>query len=316
MYPYELEPQIFTLPKKDRDTIVIATGSSLRHKRFAYRIIQEFGKRVVKWYEIDNSYSNITNKNTKSISKIDKITTQLDKLKRSFQLYGIKITTKKVIKLADDIYYKLLYIKRLNRSLKESEYRLFAKEIESIKKYSHIQPTKIDSNDIYKEWFLDELKSINPYYFLTLSGPLYPKEIIESVNGVAINQHAGFSPYYKGSNTTHWALYHRDLKHLGSTIHLTSSGADSGAILRRSNPTIFVDDDPVVIFLRTVALGTELMIESVKEIDNSKEINIFPQSNSGTTYLNKDYRLRIIKSIIRDFKARWLEDELARRREF
>ena len=52
MIPHELEAR--TLPVADvRDgKIVVFTGNTLRHDRFALRIQQRFGERVVAWYRI------------------------------------------------------------------------------------------------------------------------------------------------------------------------------------------------------------------------------------------------------------------------
>ena len=76
------------------------------------------------------------------------------------------------------------------------------------------------------------------------------KGVISSVNGLAINQHAGHSPNYRGSGTIEWALYHRDIKSLSNTVHLTTTGADSGPIFRRSNICIHPDDKPQNLFFK------------------------------------------------------------------
>ena len=57
MLPIEIEQEIIKLPDTENHNIVIVTGNSLRHNRFAYRIQKEFGKSVVAWYELDNSVS-------------------------------------------------------------------------------------------------------------------------------------------------------------------------------------------------------------------------------------------------------------------
>ncbi len=65
MYPSELDYKILDLPKSDDYSMVIITGKELRHKRFAYRLIEEFGDKVAAWYELDGTLTsnNSVNKN-------------------------------------------------------------------------------------------------------------------------------------------------------------------------------------------------------------------------------------------------------------
>ena len=145
------------------------------------------------------------------------------------------------------------------------------------------------------------------YFFLTLGGPLYKTKLIKSIRGFAINQHAGFSPQYKGSNTINWALYHRKLDFIGSTIHIIDSGADSGLIFRRSNVVIQNDDTLNTIFNRTVALGNELMIEVINEIIDNDYIRIFQQPKySGNTYLFKEFTSDHMICVLKDLRNGWL----------
>ena len=134
-------------------------------------------------------------------------------------------------------------------------------------------------------------------------------KVINSVNGLALNQHAGHSPNYRGSRTIEWALYHRDIKSLSNTVHLTTTSADSGPILRRSNICIHPDDKPQKLFFKSVALGTELMIEVINEIIDKDNILVFDQPKSiGTTYLGRELTKDILISIIKDFKNGWLKN--------
>ncbi|MEA3492538.1 MAG: formyltransferase family protein [Campylobacterota bacterium] len=328
MLPTELNGETITLPKTDRHTIVIVTGKELRHKRFAYRLLQEFDDRVLAWYELDNSvtpHNNGLEKNQKtkqddqhSSSKIEKIIDILTReLPENIKKYGFSHTLDRIKSLGSDLYYRLFFIRKTDKKMAEAEEKLFALEVEKLQKTTRLIPIKIDPDDLHTAEFVDEIKKHDPYFFLTLSGPLYKKPLLESIRGAAINQHAGHSPLLKGSNTIHWALYHRELNHVSSTVHITNTGADAGQILRRSNPCIFPTDTIETVFLRSVALGTELMISSVKEIISNKEVIVFDQPKSaGMTYLNKRYNLQIAKAVARDFNAGWLRVALNEKRSF
>ena len=311
MLPTELEAEILNLPDTDNHTIVLVTSNSLRHKRFAYRMQQEFGDLVVAWYEFSNESS--PNSKIHSTPKNNSFGSRIQKIQEYLNAHGIKGTAKKVISVATE---KLNPFKGEHDALEEES--LFLKEeVDFLKKYQKLDPVQISSSSVHSSKFIEEIKELDPYFFLTLGGPLYKKPILDSIRGAAINQHAGHSPTYKGSNTIMWALYHRSLQHVSSTVHLTTTGADAGQILRRSSPCIFPNDSAYTIFLRTVSLGTELMIESVQEIIENKELTVFKQpTRSGKTYLNREFDPRVAKAIARDFKANWLQNELNKQRNF
>jgi folate-dependent phosphoribosylglycinamide formyltransferase PurN len=327
MLPPELTPRQIILPESDEHTIVIVTGKELRHRRFALRIIEAFGSDVVAWYELDPTVESIFSTSQKplttseartGISKAQKAKAVLFKeLPQRFKKYGARYTFKRIASLAHDGWYRFGPLRQVGKKMALAEKRLFAKEVEALQRRTTIQARKLHPDDVHSERFREEIQKLDPYFFLTLSGPLYRQQLLESLRGVAINQHAGHSPLYKGSNTIHWALYHRRLDHVSSTVHITTTGADAGQILRRSNPCLFPEDDIETVFLRTVALGTELMIESVQEIMTNKCVTVFEQpKGEGLTYLNKSYTFQVAKAIVRDFRAGWLSEELKRERSF
>ena len=197
-----------------------------------------------------------------------------------------------------------------------AEQALFGREVAELESCAVRQPVPIHPIDVNSPAFVQEIEALSPYFFLTLGGPLYKKPLLDVVRGVAINQHAGHSPDLRGSNTTQWALYHRQLEYVSATVHITTSGADAGPILRRSNPCLLPTDSVNAIFARVVALGTELMIESVQEIIADKTIVVFPQPpHTGKTYLSKQFP-DIIEPILRDFRAGWLRKSLEQQRQF
>ena len=197
-----------------------------------------------------------------------------------------------------------------------AEQALFAAEVAELADFAAVQPQRIHPADVNGAPFIAQMQALSPFFLLTLGGPLYKPALLATVRGVALNQHAGHSPDLRGSNTTEWALYHRDLDRVSATIHLTTSGADAGPILRRSQPCLFPDDDPNTIFARVVALGTELLIESVRQIMAGEPVRVFPQPpHSGRTHLGQELNA-ILAPIQRDFAADWLPAELQRQRQF
>jgi len=53
-----------------------------------------------------------------------------------------------------------------------------------------------------------------------------------------LNLHMGISPYYRGTASNFWALYDERPDYVGATIHLLSTGLDSGPILFHALPAV------------------------------------------------------------------------------
>lgn len=310
-----METQSITVPASTSFKIVIITQGEIRHKRFAYRIQQEFGSKVVGWFEVKQGSS----------SSVPIAALGLwGKFKRVFDLLwpnspnsirvsrnwtpmgGLRVLKRLLLRIS------VLRVDRIKkRGVEHSERKILGPEIKSLEKFKVCEPMII--HDHKSEEFIEKIRELNPYFILTLGGPLYSRALIESASGFALNQHAGWAPQYKGNATVYWALFHRQLNYLGSTVHLLSTGADSGAILRRGNPCVLPFDSPFDCFVRVVALGNELMIETVRDIITNGKIRFQPQvEGEGKTYLSKEFTHELTQRLLRDFKSGWLKMELER----
>ena len=323
MIPHNLDSEWLSLADS-RYSIVIITGNRLRHQRFAYRLQHEFRERVVGWFQISNtppkSGARSTEKGSvrtrfKKAFKLVPKTVSKEKIKDHVERLGLFGFISQVFDFGVDFSKCAWRMYRDRNKLRQAELKLFGPEIEDLKEHAVVGPTEIVSpND---KDTIDQIKRMEPFFIVSLGGPLLKKELLYCARGVAINQHAGWSPIMKGSNTSDWAIYHRNLDLLGSTVHITATGADSGAILRRSNPCILADDTPESCFCRVVALGTELIVDVIHEIIEKQGIMKYKQDPvTGKTYLGSHLTPFIRNSIATDFANGWLTKELARLRTF
>ena len=164
---------------------------------------------------------------------------------------------------------------------------------------------------------MEALTELDPYFLLSLGGPLYRPEVLDCARGIAINQHAGWAPTFRGSNTVGWALYHRQLGCVGTTVHITTAELDGGPILRRSQAALTPWDTPEACFARVVALGTELICEVVKGIIDSKEVvSATSRPSRAAAYLGPQFDGAIENAIHRDFSNGWLEQAIRGQRHF
>ncbi|MFC1585319.1 formyltransferase family protein [Fibrobacterota bacterium] len=320
MIPHELAPRLLKLPESDGQTIVIMTCSDPRHVYFAYRLQKEFGDSVVAWYQYKQP--SLKREGGSRIHYIQKIIKKVmnkkdmtpEKLKAIIVNDGIVSFVKKSL---TSMYAMFMERSAKNKYLKKKsliEKQLFSAEITRLEKYVKHEPRTVSYPNSPE--FIAEIQELNPYFFLILGGPLYCNELISKVKGIAINQHAGWSPQVKGSGIFP-PLYNRNLEHIGSTIHVVTSGADTGPVLRRSNAALVEWDTPESCALRTVILGTELMVEVVKDFLSDKEVFVFDQpSGIGKTYLGSSVDRDMMKTVYKDFSVGWLKKELNRMRKF
>jgi methionyl-tRNA formyltransferase len=314
MIPIDIKAKTINLPENDNHHIVIITANGLKHKCFALKIQKHFPDLVIAYYELDSSIVvNGKENEVENQLKTSKSRNIKQDLLSYYEVFGIKNT---IIKIFTEIKSKLIE-RKYNKIKSDSEKNIFSSEYDMLKKYRSLEPIKIHPSEINSLEIIAAIKECDPYFILTLGGPLYSEALFNAAKGLTINQHAGHSPLYKGTRTTEWALYNRKLKYVSNTVHITASGADSGAILRRSNPCIFPSDNYGDIINRVVALGTELMIEVVEDIIKNKKITVFEQNKyEGETFLSKDLNIKKTKFIFNDFKNNWLQTELESNRNY
>ena len=116
-----------------------------------------------------------------------------------------------------------------------------------------------------------------------------------------INIHIGVSPYYRGSSTNFWAMYDRRPQFVGATIHLLSSGLDSGPMLFHALPKA-VSVDPFVFGMRAVRAAHLALVEHLKqralfdlspiEQDRSKELR-YTRNADFTDTVAAEYLARL-----------------------
>ncbi|HVT88543.1 MAG TPA: formyltransferase family protein [Tepidisphaeraceae bacterium] len=80
----------------------------------------------------------------------------------------------------------------------------------------------------------------------------------------AINIHMGISPQYRGSSTNFWAMYDKRPHLVGATIHLLSSGLDSGPMLFHALPPV-AEYEPFELGMVAVQSAHRALIEHIRQ---------------------------------------------------
>ena len=146
---------------------------------------------------------------------------------------------------------------------------------------SNVQTISIKPGDLNKLTLNQLSLALQSDYYIIfgssyIKGPLC--DFLVSHN--AYNIHMGVSPFYRGSACNFWAAYdgHPDL--VGATIHLLTSGLDSGPILFHALPKV-QKIDPFTLGMLSVKIAHQGLIAHLKS-GKLSELNPIQQDKPST----------------------------------
>jgi len=116
----------------------------------------------------------------------------------------------------------------------------------------------------------------------------------------AYNIHMGVSPYYRGSSTNFWALYDRRPGYVGATIHLLTSGLDSGPILFHALPPTEAIE-PFLLGMRAVRAAHEGL---VRALGDGKLAAMLPAEQDKTRELRYSRNVEFTDEVAAEYLGR------------
>ena len=135
-----------------------------------------------------------------------------------------------------------------------------------------------------------KLKQLSPDYIFTFGCGLLKPSIFNIPRYGCINIHTGLVQYYRGVDSTMWAIIDNRLDLIGSTIHYIDNSIDGGDIIDQRKIDLLelsssdtLDD----VFIKNCIIGIELLIENIDNI-LSKKIYFKKDKATGKLYQNKD----------------------------
>jgi methionyl-tRNA formyltransferase len=116
------------------------------------------------------------------------------------------------------------------------------------------------------------IKDKNPDIMVVFQVPFLLKEHIFSIPKYgSINMHPSLLPKYRGINPWFWIYYNME-QETGVTIHFIDKGEDTGNIIASRKTTISIGETLNDLRQRVMKTGTELLLESIIDIENVKQI--------------------------------------------
>ena len=129
----------------------------------------------------------------------------------------------------------------------------------------------------------EHIQDLSPDMIVVVAyGKLLPPEILELPHMGCINVHASLLPKYRGAAPINWAIINGE-EETGVTTMYMNEGMDEGDVLLARSVAIDELDNAIEVEERLEQLGSRLLIETIKDLEEG-ELKGIPQENSMATY--------------------------------
>jgi methionyl-tRNA formyltransferase len=141
-------------------------------------------------------------------------------------------------------------------------------------------PHKVTTNSNDKA-FVQHIKELNPDLIISYSAPQIIKaELLGIPKHGVINVHGSLLPDYRGCLPSFWYIYNEE-KLGGATIHYMSSKIDDGPIIEQQSVDISDCKTMFQLMKKTKALGGELMVKAIQNIEKGSVIEKVNDTTQG-----------------------------------
>jgi methionyl-tRNA formyltransferase len=230
------------------------------------------------------------------------------KLSKQFQLAGIVIEEKKVIKKRRKIkdYVNALIDRLLFQELRKSWFGMqdYYRKQFTFPAIETLIVTTINSNET-----IDFLKKLQPDLVMVSGTAMLKKKILELEFKIGIvNLHTGLSPFIKGGpNCTNWCLSINQFHLIGNTVMWIDAGIDSGDLIATQFTPLNGEESLKELQIKVMEHAHQLYLHCVTLLQESPEkIKAVKQNSiaSGQTFYTRDWTISAKWKAIRNFR-RW-----------
>jgi folate-dependent phosphoribosylglycinamide formyltransferase PurN len=116
-------------------------------------------------------------------------------------------------------------------------------------------------------------------------------ELFNLAPGRVLNLHGGLSPWYRGADSTFWALHNNEPDKIGCTIHRINRRIDAGELIAHVCPAIEPDEREHMLFCKAIQAAAPVYAEAIERIARGETLGAL-QSPGGKLYLHSARRLR------------------------
>ncbi|MFX0557159.1 methionyl-tRNA formyltransferase [Maribacter sp. CXY002] len=166
------------------------------------------------------------------------------------------------------------------RKLNESAVKKYALE----NNLKVLQPTNLKDPS-----FLEELKGLEANLQIVVAFRMLPKEVWQMPKYGTFNLHASLLPEYRGAAPINWAIINGETK-TGVTTFFIDEKIDTGEIILQEETEIKPDEDAGSLHDRLMVLGAEVVLKTVKRIENGNFDTTKQESHGALKLAHKIHR--------------------------
>ena len=137
-----------------------------------------------------------------------------------------------------------------------------------------LQPTNLKSEE-----FLTTLKNYNANLQIVVAFRMLPESVWSMPSIGTFNLHASLLPQYRGAAPINWAIINGE-KETGVTTFFLKHEIDTGSVIFQEKEPIFDDDDAGKLYTRLMKKGADLVLKTVKAIEQNNYPSI-PQAQDN-----------------------------------
>lgn len=141
------------------------------------------------------------------------------------------------------------------------------------------------------------IKFAQPNFGLVFGTRRLTQGSIELFADGLVNVHRGISQEYRGLESDLWAIYHRDFKNIGVTLHKIDKDLDTGGIVAQGRLPLLSRMKIQHLRLYTSEMATRMMVDVVKNYISGTLIEA-PQTVKGRYY---SFMPIDLKHVVKDY---------------
>jgi len=153
------------------------------------------------------------------------------------------------------------------------------KEVALRERLPILQPEKIRGTDFHKA-----LAAYSPDVIVLVAyGMILPPDVLQVPRLGCLNVHASLLPKYRGAAPVAWAIINSE-RRTGVTIMHMDEGLDTGGIVAQCEVEILEDDDALSLSNMLSAVGADLLIGVLDQVEKEQKIVSRPQDHSQAVW--------------------------------
>ena len=123
----------------------------------------------------------------------------------------------------------------------------------------------IDVASVNSDVTIDELWRHSPRVVIINGTRIIQERVLQSVDAIFLNTHAGITPMYRGVHGGYWALASGDPVNCGVTVHKVDKGIDTGSIVAQATITPTTEDTFATYPFLQIATAIPILKQAVSD---------------------------------------------------